>query len=61
MSKKLAKNKQFNLSNSTENYSWFDGDSGRTIIINSEGVVEHSYVFFNDKYFEEHLRKLKKQ
>lgn len=60
VNKKLVKSKQFNLSNTAENYSWFEGDMARTIIVNSKGIVENSYLFFNDKYFEESLQKLKK-
>ncbi len=59
-SKHLAKNKQFNLSKSSENYSWFEGNTARTIIINDQGNVENAYLFFNNKYFENHLKKFKK-
>jgi len=59
--KKLERNSQFNMPKSSENYSWFEGDMARTIIVNDKGNIQNAYLFFNDKYFDKHLKKLKKQ
>ncbi len=60
-SKNLPKGNQFNISKSSECYTWFEGDMARTIIINDKGNIQNGYLFFNDKSFEKHLKKLKSQ
>ena len=60
-SRNLSKSNQFNISKSSKCYTLFEGDMARTIIINNQGNIQNGYLFFNDKYFEKHLRKLKNQ
>ncbi len=59
--KNLSKNNQFKILKSSEYYTWFDGDMARTIIINDKGNIQNGYLFFNNKSFEKHLKKLKSQ
>jgi len=54
--KKLPKNKQFRISKSSDQYSWFEGDMARTIIVNSKGKVENGYVFFLDSNLNYYLK-----
>lgn len=59
--KKLSADNQFKISKDSECYSWFEGDMARSIIVNKEGNVLNSYLFFTDKYFDMHLADLKKK
>ena len=60
--KKLPKNTQFKLDKNCNIYSWFEGDMARTLVIDYQGVVKNSYLFFNDSYsLEKKLHQLKKQ
>ena len=59
--KKLSADNQFKISKDSECYSWFEGDMARSIIVNKEGNVLNSYLFFTDKYFDMHLADLKKR
>jgi len=59
--KKLSAENQFKISKDSECYSWFEGDMARSIIVNKEGNVLNSYLFFTDKYFDMHLADLKKR
>jgi len=56
--KKLAKNKQFRITKNSDQYSWFEGDMARTIIVNSNGKVENGYVFFLDSSFNYYLKNI---
>lgn len=60
-SKKLSTDSQFKISKDSECYSWFEGDMARSIIVNKDGNVMKSYLFFTDKYFDMHLADLKKR
>jgi hypothetical protein len=60
-SKKLAAENQFKITRDSECYSWFEGDMARSIIINKDGKVENSYLFFTDAYFDMHLEDLNKR
>jgi peroxiredoxin len=60
-SKKLSKDNQFMLSKNSESYAYFEGDMARTIIVKSNGNIHNGYLFFNDKNFDEQLKKLNKQ
>ena len=56
--KKLSENNQFRIARDTKNYSWFEGDMARTIIINSKGTVENGYVFFLDSNLNYYLKSI---
>jgi peroxiredoxin len=56
--KKLTESRQFRLAKDAENYSWFEGDMPRTIIINSKGTVENGYVFFMDSNLNYYLKNI---
>ena len=56
--KKLAKNKQFRITKNSDQYSWFEGDMARTIIVNSKGEVENGYVFFQDSNLSYYLKSI---
>jgi len=56
--KKLSENNQFRIAKNAENYSWFEGDMARTIIINSKGTVENGYVFFLDSNLNYYLKSI---
>lgn len=60
-SKNLPKDTQFILPKNSDIYAYFEGDMARTIIVKSDGNVQNGYLFFNDKNFEEQLKKLNKQ
>lgn len=57
-SKKLAKDKQFRIAKNSDQYSWFEGDMARTIIVNSKGKVENGYVFFLDSNLNYYLKNI---
>lgn len=57
--KKLGYHNQFTLSKDSECYPLFSGDMDRAIIIDKEGMVNNGFLFFNDNYFEKHLKNLK--
>ena len=59
--KKLSAENQFKIPKDSECYSWFEGDMARSIIVNKDGNVLNSYLFFTDKYFDMHLADLKKR
>ena len=59
--KKLSADNQFKIPKDSECYSWFEGDMARSIIVNKDGNVLNSYLFFTDKYFDMHLADLKKR
>ncbi len=59
-SKNLSEENQFIISKNSINYSFFQGDMSRTIIVNKEGNIHNGYLFFTDKNFEHQLTKLKK-
>ena len=60
--KKLHKNTQFKLDKNCNIYSWFEGDMARTLVIDNQGIVRNSYLFFNNSYsLEKKLHQLKKQ
>lgn len=59
--KNLPKESQFILPKDSDTYAYFEGDMERTIIIKSNGNVLNGYLFFNDKNFDEQLKKLNKQ
>jgi peroxiredoxin len=59
--KKLSAENQFKIPKDSECYSWFEGDKARSIIVNKEGNVMNSYLFFTDKYFDMHVADLKKK
>ena len=56
--KKLAKNKQFRITKNSDQYSWFEGDMARTIIVNSKGEVENGYIFFQDSNLSYYLKNI---
>ena len=56
--KKLSPESQFIIPKESKSYAYFDGDMARTIIIKSDGNVHNGYLFFNDKNFDEQLKKL---
>lgn len=58
--KELSREFQFKIPKDAECYSWFKGDMARTILIKNDGSIENSFLFFNDKYFDVHLKNLKK-
>ncbi|MCD6544416.1 MAG: hypothetical protein J7K34_07890 [Flavobacteriaceae bacterium] len=58
-SKKLSSNAQFYLSKNSETYGMFSGDMARAIVIDKNGYIKSSFSFFDDKYFEKHLKNLK--
>jgi len=58
-SKKLSYNAQFYLSKDSDTYGIFSGDMARAIVIDKNGYVKSSFSFFDDKYFEKHLKNLK--
>jgi hypothetical protein len=57
-SNKLAKNKQFRMAKNSDQYSWFEGEMARTIIVNSKGQVENGYVFFLDSKLNYYLKNI---
>jgi hypothetical protein len=57
-SKKLAKNKQFRMAKNSDQYSWFEGEMARTIIVNSKGQVENGYMFFLDSKLSYYLKNI---
>lgn len=57
--KQLSVNSQFSIPEDCDNYSLFRGDMDRAIIIDKKGIVKNGFLFFNNKYFEKHLKKLK--
>ncbi len=59
--KKLSSENQFKIPKDSECYSWFEGDMARSIIINKDGNVQNSYLFFTDNYFAMHLEDLNKR
>ena len=56
--KKLSPESQFIIPKESKTYAYFDGDMSRTIIIKSDGNIHNGYLFFNDKNFDEQLKKL---
>lgn len=58
----LKMENQFKLSQDCKSYSWFDNDTGRTLIIDDKGVIQNPFLFFSDTYFlNKNLHRLKKQ
>jgi len=57
-SKKLPKNKQFRMAKNSDQYSWFEGEMARTIIVNSNGQVENGYMFFLDSNLSSYLKNI---
>ncbi len=57
--KNLPSNTQFSIAKNSECYPLFSGDMDRAIIINKEGTIKNGFLFFNDSYFEKHLKSLK--
>jgi len=57
--KKLASNYQFSLPKDSDSYPLFSGNMDRAIIINKNGTIKNGFLFFNNKYFEKHLKNLK--
>lgn len=57
--RKLPKDQQFKLAKDSECYALFAGDMARTIIVDQNGQIEKPFLFFNDKYFDKHLKHLK--
>jgi len=60
-SNKLSKDRQFQLSKSSDTYAWFAGDMERTILVDARGQILNPFLFFNDKYLDMHLKDLKKR
>ena len=60
-SKNLIAENQFKIDKNSECYSWFEGDMARSIIVNKDGKIQNSYLFFTDKFFDLHLEELKKR
>ena len=58
-SKKLPKNQQFRMTKNSDQYSWFEGEMARTIIVNSKGQVENGYMFFLDSKLSYYLKNIK--
>jgi len=58
---KLSKDRQFQLSKSSDTYAWFAGDMERTILVDARGQILNPFLFFNDKYLDMHLKDLKKR
>lgn len=56
--KKLKENLQFRIAKDSDNYSWFEGDMSRSIIVNSKGTVENGYVFFMDGNLNYYLKNI---
>lgn len=62
ISNKLQDKTQFKIDKNCKIYSWFDGDMARTLIVDNNGIVNNSFLFFNDSYnLEKNIHLLKKQ
>jgi len=59
--KKLPKNTQFKITKNSDNYSWFEGDMARTIIVNNKGNIENGYVFFLDSNLNYYIKNINNQ